>query len=287
MKAPLSKATDSNSNNSPRIFITGGASGLGKATALKFAQQGYRVCIADINEQRGQQVLTELLAFGNDAFYLNCDVSKLNALEEAKKNLLSRWQGVDIVINNAGIGGTVGGIDSVSLSAWDEVLNINLMGVVRGCKVFTELFKQQQSGYFINISSAAGLINAPNMSAYNVSKAGVIALSETLLYELKASNIGVSVICPAFFKTNLTESIKSTHSSAAAQDKAKAGLEYLMNKSGISADNVADAIFDGYQKQQFLVITHQYERRLWLLKRYLPIHFMQKLMLKKLSKVAR
>ncbi len=273
--------------NSPRVFITGGASGLGKATALKFAQQGYRVCIADINQQRGDEVLAELLAYGNDAFYLDCDVSKFNALEDAKKQLLSRWQGVDIVINNAGIGGTVGAIDALSLAAWDEVLNINLMGVVRGCKVFAELFKQQKSGYFINIASAAGLINAPNMSAYNVSKAGVIALSETLAYELKPNNVGVSVICPAFFKTNLSESIKSTHHSDAAQAKAKAGLEYLMNNSGVSARNVAEAIFSAYKKQQFLVITHQHERRLWLLKRYLPISFMQKIMMKKLNKVVR
>jgi NAD(P)-dependent dehydrogenase (short-subunit alcohol dehydrogenase family) len=263
----------------PRIFITGGASGLGKAIALKFARKGYRVCIADINEQRGQEVLMQLQTLGSDAFYLHCNVTQLADLENAKQQLVKRWQGVDIVVNNAGIGGTAGEIEAVPLSVWHDVLDINLMGVVRGCKVFSELFKQQNSGYFINIASAAGLLNAPHMSGYNAAKAGVISLSETLVYELASANIGVTLVCPAFFKTNLTESVKAVNAGVVQ------AIERLMARSSISADDIAEAIFQAFKKKQFWLLTHKSERKLWLLKRYLPFAILKWLAFRKMAKL--
>jgi NAD(P)-dependent dehydrogenase (short-subunit alcohol dehydrogenase family) len=252
-----------------RIFITGGASGLGRAIAKKYASQGYKVCIGDVNEQRGLAVLQELLDLGSQAYYLHCDITKLTDLESVKKTLLQRWGGVDIVVNNAGVAGTTGTIEDISIADWDWVINVNLLGVARGCKVFTTLFKEQGQGYFINVASAAGLINAPQMSAYNASKAGVISISETLRFELKNYNIGVSVVCPAFFKTNLTESMKSTK--VDLTDK----VIKMMEHSGVSADNIAQHVFTSQQKRKFLVLTHKTERKLWLLKRYIPSLFLR------------
>ncbi len=264
---PKPNTKPSTQHNNKRIFITGGASGLGKAVAIKYAKQGYSVCIADVNDDRGQETIKILQSLGCDAFYLYCDVTKLDDLIAAKDELLYRWQGVDIVVNNAGVAGTAGAIEDVPIDDWHWVLNINLLGVARGCQVFTPLFKQQGSGYFVNVSSAAGLMNAPQMSSYNAAKAGVISLSETLRFELKKFNIGVSVICPTFFKTNLTESMKSTIEGATKR------ISHIMARSKVTADDIANDIFNAVECNKFLVITHKTERKMWRLKRYLPHSF--------------
>ena len=264
--------------NNKRIFITGGASGLGRAIAFKYAKQGYQVCIGDVNEQRGLATIEALSALGCNAFYQACDITQIEDLEQAKNELIARWGGVDIVVNNAGVAGTAGAIEDISLEDWHWVLNINLMGVARGCKTFTPLFKQQGSGYFVNIASAAGLINAPQMSSYNASKAGVISLSETLKFELEKFNIGISVVCPAFFKTNLTESMKSTI------DGVTQKIAKIMSKSTVTADDVANDIYASVNQKSFWVLSHKPEKKLWLLKRYLPSIF-EHIMKKQLAKL--
>jgi len=253
--------------NNKRIFITGGASGLGKAIAIKFAAKGFKVCIGDVNKERGEEAETELKAYSPDAFYIYCDVTSQDDLENARFQLEARWGGVDVVVNNAGVGGTAGAIEDVSLSDWQWVLDVNLMGVVRGCKTFTPLFKKQGSGYFINIASAAGLMSAPFMSNYNVTKAGVVSLSETLLVELHPHKITTSVVCPAFFQTNLTESMRSHIGGIHSK------VNKLMSRSKITAENVADSIYQAYEKKEFWVVTHPFERRMWYVKRIIPKGF--------------
>jgi NAD(P)-dependent dehydrogenase (short-subunit alcohol dehydrogenase family) len=132
------------------------------------------------------------------AAFLPCDVTKETDLAAAAQWLETNWGGVDVVINNAGVA-AAGGIADYELPDWEWILDINLLGVVRGCKVFTPLFRRQGGGRFINIASMAGLMNLPKMAPYNASKAAVISLSETLAYELAADNIKVSVVCPSFF----------------------------------------------------------------------------------------
>lgn len=261
-----------------RIFITGGASGLGKAVALKFAKEGYKVAIGDINEQRGQEVLSELQNLTTECSFFYCDTTKMKDLEAVKDQLILQWGGVDIVVNNAGVAGTAGPIEDVTLADWDWVLNINLMGVVRGCKAFTPLFKEQNHGHFVNIASAAGLMNAPQMSSYNASKAGVISLSETLRFELEKNNVGISVVCPAFFQTNLTESMKATVSGVTQR------IAYIMKHASVTADDVANDIFQSVANNNFWVLSHKPERFLWLLKRYIPWLFQAK-MKKQMSKL--
>jgi len=254
-----------------RIFITGGASGLGKAIALKYAREGYQVCIGDVNGERGQQTLKELQALGNkagnDACYLPCDVSRYEDLENICTTLTERWGGVDIVVNNAGVGGTSGPIDEVPLADWDWVLDINLNGVMRGVRAFTPLFKQQQSGYFVNIASAAGLFSPPNMSGYAVAKAGVIALSESMQAELSAFNIDTTVVCPAFFATNLLENMKST------VDGVHEITSRWMEKSDINADDIAGMIFTAVSEQTFMLQPHHIVQEQWQMKRSEPEAF--------------
>jgi NAD(P)-dependent dehydrogenase (short-subunit alcohol dehydrogenase family) len=246
-----------------RIFITGGAMGLGRALAQRYARAGYRVCIGDVNDARGAETAEELVHGGADAFYLHCDVTQEAELSAVARQLEERWGGVDIVVNNAGVA-TAGKIEDASLADWQWVLDINLLGVVRGCRVFTPLFKKQGSGYFVNIASAAGLLNVPFMSSYNVSKAGVVALSETIETELADDNIGVSVVCPSFFKTNLADRMRTTDA------KLRTVTGKLLERGKLSADDVADYIFRAVASRSFYVLPHKPDERIWLAKRALP-----------------
>lgn len=247
-----------------RVFITGGASGLGRALALRYAQDGWRVCIADLNDERGLSTREALITQGAaDARYYHADVTREADLQCIADALVQDWGGLDVLINNAGVA-QAGAIEDVSLSDWEWILNINLLGVVRGCKVFTPVFKRQRSGHIVNIASMAGLLDVPRMASYNVSKAAVVALSTTLEQELMADGIGVSVVCPSFFQTNLGESMRATDP----------GLLKMMSKllaSGkLSAEQVADAIVDGVNHGKVHILPHVAGERLWRAKRYLP-----------------
>jgi len=137
------------------------------------------------------------------------------------------------------------------------------MGVVNGCHYFTPLLKKSQ-GNLINVASMAGLLHMAGMSAYNTSKAAVVALSETLYSELDQYNVNVSVLCPAFFKTNLTDTMRSTNASGTAI------ASKLMAKSNISADDIARQVFEDSANGRFMILTHKTEKRVWMLKRLIP-----------------
>jgi NAD(P)-dependent dehydrogenase (short-subunit alcohol dehydrogenase family) len=249
------------------IFVTGGASGLGRSVALQFARQGFRVCIGDVNAERGSAVEKELRGITPDAMYLHCDVTRIEDLEAVRDQMLKRWGRVDLVVNNAGVGGASGPIEAVELEHWQSTVDINLMGVVRGCKVFTAVFKNQGRGYFINIASGGGYLNAPFLATYNTTKAGVISLSETLAAEFHGEDIGVSVVCPGFFHTNLTESMHSKFEGL--EEK----VNQMMVENKVTADLVAEKIYRAYRKRQFLVLPHTTERLLWHFKRLWPRGF--------------
>ncbi|MFP2925109.1 SDR family oxidoreductase [Pyxidicoccus sp. 3LG] len=261
-----------------RIFITGGASGLGKAMALRFARAGWKVCIADLNDLRGEETLKELSALGKDAHYLRCDVTREEELASAAETLASRWGGVDVVVNNAGVA-QAGAIEDVTIDNWRWIIDINLLGVVRGCKVFTPLFKKQGHGHFVNVASMAGLLDVPFMSSYNATKAAVVSLSETLQNELAEARIGVSVVCPSFFKTNLTDSLRTTDPSMGAT------MARLLERSPITADDIAHDVFRAVERREFYVLPHEEGRKAWLMKRFLPRELYAKVMRKRTARM--
>ena len=251
---------------SQRVFITGGASGLGLAFARVYAGRHDRVAIGDIHEQRLESAAAELERLGAEVLSLKCDVTQLQDLESARATLEREWGGVDVLINNAGVA-TGGDIDQGPIEDWEWVIDVNLMGVVRGCRAFVPLMKQQGGGHIINVASAAGLLSPPGMDSYNVTKAGVVALSETLYTELARHHIGVTVACPAFFKTNLMETARSA---VPGLDKA---VDELMSRSPLSADDVARAVVRSAERGELVAAPHRLERRLWLLKRLSPTSY--------------
>ena len=214
--------------------------------------------------ERGEETLQALLDSGAaDAVFRTLDVRSENELEAVRALLEERWDGVDVVVNNAGVA-QAGKIDEVPLEDWEWVIDINLLGVVKGCKVFTPVFKRQRGGHFINIASMAGLLEGPDMSAYSVTKAGVVKLSEVLDMELAPHNVSITVVCPAFFPTNLGESLRTT---TPGLDKS---IQRAFSRSPITCEQVAFEVFKTIDNPRFWVLPHRNERILWWLKSYLP-----------------
>jgi short-subunit dehydrogenase len=254
-----------------RVLITGAGSGLGRALAFCFAENGWRVACADIRLDRAKDTVRLITEFGVGAMAVKVDVSDDNSVEEMRDEILAAWDGVDVVINNAGVA-SAGEVANTSLDDWRWTLNINLMGVVRGCHAFLPTLLEQGSGHIVNIASFAGLANAPRMAAYSASKAGVISLSECLRGELAVagSKVGVSVVCPAFFQTNLLE-----NSRAAEADKAI--VKKLMANAPQNADDVAQRIYRGVQRGDFLILPTKTEPGRWRIKRFFPNLFFRML----------
>ena len=149
-----------------RVFITGGASGLGRAIALRYAKEGAKVCIGDINPEQGVAVEAELNQAGGEGYFVECDVRRLSDFEKVRDDLVQKWGGVDVVVNNAGVA-SAGSIEDTTIGDWEWILDINVLGVVRGCKAFTPLFKQQGSGAFVNVAHLR-LNNRPHINSGKV-----------------------------------------------------------------------------------------------------------------------
>jgi NAD(P)-dependent dehydrogenase (short-subunit alcohol dehydrogenase family) len=235
-----------------RILVTGGASGLGAALVQRFVAEGHQVLTTDLGAEPPAGTVTP---------YLKVDVRSADDWERAVAWCQENWGGLDILVNNAGIA-TGGRIDVESLDEWDRVVDINLMGVVRGCRAFAALFKSQRSGQIVNTASAAGLVHPPMMSSYNTVKAGVVALSETLSHELHPYGVTVSVVCPSFFRTNLADSIQGRDTEMGAVARS------LIEKSPRTADDIAAQVINGIKKRQFLIIPDRPALLAWRTKRF-------------------
>ena len=245
-----------------RIMITGAGSGLGREMALRCAREGWRLALSDVNQAGLEETLRLVREAGGDGFIQRCDVrdySQLTALAQACEERLG---GIDVVVNNAGV--AAGGFFSeLSLEDWDWQLSINLMGVVKGCKAFLPLLLKSQ-GRLINIASMAALMQGPAMSNYNVAKAGVVALSESLLVELRDQQVKVHVVCPSFFQTNLLDSFRGPTPAMKAQ------VGKLLESSPISAGEIADYIFQQVAAEEFMILPHEQGRMAWAIKRQQP-----------------
>jgi NADP-dependent 3-hydroxy acid dehydrogenase YdfG len=243
---------------SERILITGAGSGLGKAMATRYAAAGWRVLVTDVDAVAAETVAKEL-----DADFLAIDVTDDASWTAAREWCEERWGGLDVLVNNAGVA-SGGRIEKIPMADWDWIWEINLKGVVRGCRTFVPLFKAQGSGHLVNIASLAGIMNLPGMASYNVTKAGVISLSQTLRYELEPNGIGITVVCPAFVQTNLNDSMRTPDPVALKVSKK------LMAASKVTPEDVARQVFDAVADERFLVHTHTDGKRAQFLKRFAP-----------------
>ena len=246
-----------------RVIITGAGSGLGRALALEFAKMQWNIVIAEINDSRAKETADQVKDLGARAIVVHCDVTKPADLDTTVETAKKELGGVDIIVNNAGV--SAGGyMEKISLEDWDWILNINLKSVIYGCRAVIPLFKKQQSGYIINVASYAGLVCLPEMCSYNMTKAGVIAISETLRTELSPLGIGVSVVCPSFIKTNLMDQFRSPD---LRQRKLAEGF---FSKSILSVEAVARNIIKSVSRNKMHIIPQIDGKFLWWSKRHTP-----------------
>jgi NADP-dependent 3-hydroxy acid dehydrogenase YdfG len=246
-----------------RVLITGAGSGLGAAMSRRFGCAGYAVGLADIEVERAEQVLQEIVAQGGSGFAVSCDVTQAESWNELKARIGSQWGGLDILINNAGVA-AAGRLEDTPLEDWRWVIDTDLMSVVLGCHAFLPLLREQESGHIVNVASFAGMTPVPEVSAYAVAKAAVVALSEQLRVDLAGSGVNVSVVCPTYVQTRLLETFRSPDPG----HRKMAGR--WMEKSDVSADDVADEVFVAVERRRFLVLTHRETRWLWRFRRWAP-----------------
>lgn len=251
-----------------RVLITGAGSGLGRGLALRYAGIGARVACVDVIAERAEQTRALLPGAGHLAFTadVGCD-AQMQSLHDAVQ---AQWQGLDVLINNAGIA-SGGAMVETTMAEWERVLNINLLSVVRGCRLFVPGMVAQGSGQVLNTASFAGLAGAPGLMTYGVAKAGVVALSEQLRAEMHGKGVRVGVICPAFFRTNLCESAIGNPNVAVVAQK-------LMDISPDSVDSVCDAVLAAAERGEFMIIPTRREPLRWRMKRWFPNLYFKQLM---------
>lgn len=254
----------SKSSQNAYAVVTGAGSGIGRSFAYELAKRGGAVVCVDLNLAAAQDTVDQIKATGAKAFALQCDVGnaeQVNSVAEQAEQLLGHP--VTLLINNAGVG--LGGkFDEVSLDDWKWCMQVNLWGVIHGCHAFVPKFKKLGYGAIINVASAASYTAAPEMSVYNVSKAGVLALSETLSSELKKFKIQVNVVCPTLVPTNIIKNGRIPGQYSKLADHA------LMSYAFTTSDKVARLSLDRLDKEQ-LYTTPQLDAKLfWLMKRTSP-----------------
>jgi NAD(P)-dependent dehydrogenase (short-subunit alcohol dehydrogenase family) len=243
--------------------VTGAASGLGRSMALAFAAEGMDVALADVDEVNLSAVQEEILAKNVRAITLKVDVSQAEQVDGFRDQTLTRLGGVHVVCNNAGVS-PLGAVWENSVADWQWILGVNLWGVIHGVRAFTPHLLAQDEGHIVNTASVSGLISPPGSGAYNVTKHAVVALSETLRHDLRerSSRVGVSVLCPAYVPTRITESERSRPRELAASTKSpetlarEAMLKKAVTAGKVSADQVAQAVVAAIKKERFYILTH-------------------------------
>ena len=244
-----------------RAVVTGAGSGFGRAVALELASRGARVIASDVDEDAARETVALLRARAAEAHAMKVDVRDAAAIEAMAQRADALWGGTDVLVNNAGVA-VAGEVGAVSLEDWKWQVDINLFGVIHGCHVFVPRMKAASRGWILNVASIAGVVSAPTMAPYNVTKAGVIALSETLSTELAKSGVVVTALCPSFFRTNIHKAARTTG------DRGKV-TEKLVTEAKWSAEEIAVHAIDGLERGRLYVMPQPDARAMWAAKRAL------------------
>lgn len=243
--------------------VTGAASGIGRAMAERFAAEGMKVVLADVEDAPLQATAREMTAAGATVLPVRTDVARPEDIEALAERAWSAFGAVHVLCNNAGVSGG-GRTWEAKPAEWEWVLGVNLWGVIHGVRVFVpRMLAGGDVGHVVNTASVAGLVAGPGMGAYNVSKFGVVALSETLHHELRmdGAKIGVSVLCPAWVNTRIVDADRNRPAglAAPAPDPGFAALRDLargMVAAGLPPARVAELVLDAIRDERFYVLTH-------------------------------
>jgi NAD(P)-dependent dehydrogenase (short-subunit alcohol dehydrogenase family) len=240
--------------------VTGAASGIGRALARRFAAEGMRVVLADVERGALEKAAGELEGEGARVLAVPTDVSKAESVDALARRTLEAFGAVHVVCNNAGVF-TGGATWEQSTGDWQWVLGVNLWGVVHGVRAFVPILLEQGSeGHVVNTASGAGLVSLPGSAPYNVSKHAVVTLSETLHHELRMreSRVGVSVLCPGPINTNIPDSQRNRPAELAPGARAAAVGGRLREalRTGMDPAEVAEKVLRGIREGRFYILTH-------------------------------
>ena len=187
------------------VLITGAASGIGRATALAFAENGYKIALADIDQEAGLETQSLIGEGGNEAVFIKTDVANPTEVELSINEMISNWGSIDCAVNNAGIPGPEVKLESLSVEAWAKVIAVNLSGVFYCLKYELPQMVVQNQGSIVNVSSVAGLRGLGYGSAYSASKHGVIGLTRSAAQEYGRNNIRINAVSPVFTNTPILD----------------------------------------------------------------------------------
>lgn len=250
--------------------ITGAASGLGRAMAERFAGEGMKIVLADINAADLARAEAEMRAGGAQVIGVRSDVSKAADVEALAARTIATFGAVHLVVNNAGVS-PLGKVWENTIADWQWILGVNLWGVIHGVRVFTPLLlaeaeKPGGEAHIVNTASVSGFICAPGMGLYNVTKHAVVALTETLHHDLAqgGARVKCSVLCPAYVPTGIADSERNRPADLADPGKVKteadrareSGLRQAVERGRLSAADVAQAVLEAVRDERFYILTH-------------------------------
>lgn len=245
-------------------FVTGGASGIGLALGRAFAEAGMQVMLADIEADSLDRAVDDLARIGPDLRGVVCDVSDAASVDAAADATIAAFGKVHIVCNNAGVAGG-SGIDDIRLDDWRWVMDVNAMGVLYGVRAFvTNMCNHGEGGHFVTTASLAGHVTGMGFSPYHASKFAAVAISEGLARELAPHNIGVSILCPGWVQTRISESNRNRQSRYGAprtpapgtNNAAITALVQEMLRNGLDPANVAARVLDAIRANDLYIFTH-------------------------------
>jgi short-subunit dehydrogenase len=253
-----------------RVLITGATSGLGEVLALAFAGAGFSVAVASRNPTKVAAMCKRVEQAGGEPLAITLDVTRAEDFEAAARQVEEAWQGLDILINNAGVV-TAGRVSDLGLEVWEQSLNTDLWSVIHGCRTFIPFLERSGGGHIANVASAAGLLSGPEVATYNVAKAGVISLSETLKTELADQHIEVTVSCPTVFRSGLLN--KEGHEGDVLEGQTIKGLARDMATTSVSSEDVARSLLKAMARRRLYDLPQFDAKVNWWLARAFPETF--------------
>jgi NAD(P)-dependent dehydrogenase (short-subunit alcohol dehydrogenase family) len=240
--------------------ITGGASGIGRAMADRFAREGMKIVLADRDEAALDRAVAELAAAGAEAAGVVANVASAAEVEGIAAKALLRFGAVHVVCNNAGVGGPLKPSWELTDAEWSHVFGPNVWGVVHGIRTFVPLLlRQETEGHIVNTASLAGLLSLPFGAAYHASKHAVVTITESLHYELSIRNAPVkaSVLCPGFVNTRIFESTPEAEGAARSPEQARIEANFQERiRAGLDPAEVAGMVLEAIREERFYILTH-------------------------------
>lgn len=255
-----------------RVFITGAASGIGRATAIAAGAQGAELFLTDIDSGALDEVAAAIANAGGRVGYVRAvDISDYAQVTDLADHIHAHFASMDVVMNVAGVS-TWGTVDNLEHRHWKSMVDINLMGPIHVIETFLPpMIAAGRGGHLVNVSSAAGLIGMPWHAAYSASKFGLRGISEVLRFDLRRHHIGVSLVCPGGVATPLTETVEiagvDRHGEAFKKVQAR------FRRRAVTPERAAQSILVGIQKHKYMVYTSNDIRVIhWIQRQFPPLY---------------